>query len=495
LVIATGPLGSVALHITGVFPATRVFASGTTVGSGASAVTSPPVVVPVTLLTFTPAWPAAMGTSAGQITIEYDLQDAGIVTVPVKSRIDPGDPLVLLPPIEAPPDGTQPGAFLIADADGGSQEMAGGVDFATRVLTPAQGSPLVAPLGPPATVYANLVAVTRGETVPAETLGAGDGSRASQTFKLKNKPLTYVSAPTTAERSGVRSTLTVWVRGIQWREVPSFFGVGPSDAVYIVRQDDDGESWVTFGDGVRGARLPAGAPVTARYRFGAGAASPPAGGIVQLAKPVKGVSSVRNPVAAAGGADREPASQVRTYAPRSALLFGRAVSIRDMEALAASLPGVQAVQAQWAWDAAMMTPAVRLWYIGPATLADPVTAALRAATAPATPIRAYAATPVPATLAIDLRVDRVHPPGLVEAAVVARLTDPVSGQLAPARIGIAAAVFRSRIVAEVLAVDGVTTVAGLSWQGAPLADYGVTPGDGAWFEVSLTVHATEDPHG
>lgn len=494
-VIATGPQGATPLRVTGAVQATRRLVAGAQIGSGATAVKTNDVSASVTLLVFSPPWPAAMGTSAPQIAIEYNLQDAGTVTAPVKPRIDPGDPLVLLPPIEAPPDGTRPGTFLVADADGSSLELSGGIDFATRVLTPAQGSGLVTPLDPPATVYGNVVAVTRGETVPGETLGAGDASLASQSFKLKNKPLTYVSAPTSGDAAGVRSTLTVWVRDLVWREVPSLFGAGPADPVFIVRQDDDGESWVTFGDGVRGARLPAGASVVARYRFGAGAASPPAGGINQLGKPVKGVSSVRNPVPAAGGADREPASQVRSYAPRSALLFGRAVSIQDMEALAAGLPGVRAVQAQWAWDPAMQLPAVRLWYIGPASIADTVTAALRAATAPATPIRASSAQAIPATLVVDLHVDRRHQRELVAAAVVAHLTAAGTGLLSAEQIGIGATLFRSRILAEALAVDGVSSVGGLSWQGAPLDVYGVAPGNGAWFQVSLSVNATEDQHG
>jgi hypothetical protein len=99
-----------------------------------------------------------------------------------------------------------------------------------------------------------------------------------------------------------------------------------------VRQDDRGDSWVTFGDGVRGARLPSGAGnVVASYRFGAGAASPPAGSVNQLARPVPGLASVGAALAPGGGADAEPAESLRELAPRSALLLG-ARSDRDMGA-------------------------------------------------------------------------------------------------------------------------------------------------------------------
>ena len=171
----------------------------------------------------------------------------------------------------------------------------------------------------------------------------------------------------------------------------SFFGAPPQPPSTWYGRTTRANRRVTFGDGVRGARLPTGA-WSRRYRFGAGAASPPAGGITQLAKPVKDVAAVINPVAAAGGADPQPASQVRRIAPRSALLFGRAVSITDMEALAAGQPGVRAVQARWTWDAQMQQPVIQIWYNGPDSIAAAVPQSLRAATAPSTPIKA---TPPP----------------------------------------------------------------------------------------------------
>ena len=116
--------------------------------------------------------------------------------------------------------------------------------------------------------------------------------------------------------------------------MPSFYGVSKDVQVYIVRENDRGETVVTF-DGRRASPLPTGTGnVIATYRFGAGAAAPPAGSITQIAKPVPGLTSVRNPVAAAGGADAEGPDSLRTSAPKSALLLGRAVSIQDMEAVA-----------------------------------------------------------------------------------------------------------------------------------------------------------------
>ena len=354
-----------------------------------------------------------------------------MLTAELDNRIATDAQLSLLPPIEEPPDGTKPGRFLVADADATATELAGGVNFSTRTLNPAQGSGLETELHPPADVYANLADFSRGETVGSETLGVGDASMANQSFTLRKKPLTYISSSSPTDQNGVRSTLTVGSATLEWREVPSFFDVDAAGTAYHVRQGDDGESTVTFGDGVRGARLPSGSTVVCRYRFGAGEASPPAGGLTQLAKPVKGITSVLNPVAAAGGADRQAASQVRMFAPRSALLFGRAVSIADVEALAAGQPGVQAVQARWTWDGQMQQPVIQIWFNGPDSISTTVLQSLRAATAPSTPIRATSATPIPVAMSVSVHVDPTYQATLVKAAVVAALTAPGSARSCP----------------------------------------------------------------
>ncbi len=498
-IIARTSSALVAFKVVTASQGSRKVVSGTTFTLGPSSspttVTTPDVRAPITVITITPAWPSTLGTDPAAVTIEYGLQDVGALTTQLDARIATNAPLVLAPPVEAPPDNTQPGRFLVSDADGTSLEIAGGIDFVNRVLTPAQGSGLTAPLDPPVDVNANIGDFSRGETVPSETLGVGDASIASQSFTLKKKPLTYVSSPSTVDPNGVRSTLRVWVADVEWREVTSFVDIADDSAVYVVRQDDDDNSTVIFGDGVRGARLPSGASVVASYRFGAGAASPPPGGLTQLAKPVKGITSIANPVAAAGGADRQAASQVRTIAPRSALLFGRAVSILDVEALAAGQPGVQAVQARWAWDAAKQEPTIRVWYIGSASIASAVLQSLRAATAPSTPISVALATAIPVSLSVGVGVDPRFQDTLVKAAVISSLTAPGVGALVPEVIGIGTSVFRSRLLASILDVPGTTRVDSLLWQGSSFDDYGIAPGDGAWFQVTLTVNVTEDGNG
>ncbi len=315
----------------------------------------------------------------------------------------------------------------------------------------------------------------RGETVPWEVLGTGDAAILNQSFKLKKSPLTYTVSNSDA---GVSSALKVYVDGVMWTEVPSFFGAREHEQVYIVRQNDDGDSLVTFN-----GRLPTGSVVAATYRFGAGKASPPAGTIKQLARPVTGLKSVRNPVAAYGGDDAEPASQIRTLAPRSALLLGRAISLPDMQVAASGVPGVRAAGAEWNWSTVVQSAVVHVYYIGDTALKGSIFQRLRSLSDSTTPIHVDQATGIPVSLSLSIDVDPRRLEADVLSAVRTALMDSESGLLPPERIGIGRPVFRSQIFEAVLAVPGALAVNGLLWDGGDFPTYGVSPGAGNYFDL------------
>ena len=132
-------------------------------------------------------------------------------------------------------------------------------------------------LVPAVKLFGNIVEASRGETIKGELLGVGDAAVANQSFVLKNSPLAYLPVPSESTPSGLTSTLSVYVDGLRWTEVPSFYKHKEDEEIYIVRQNDKNDSIVTFGDGVLGRRLSTGSSVTAYYRKGAGGAMPPAG--------------------------------------------------------------------------------------------------------------------------------------------------------------------------------------------------------------------------
>jgi hypothetical protein len=455
--------------------------------SGGGSVTPPAVKARFTMLHLNPSVrigpPAWSNADAPDLTVHFGLVDAGRVGTSDALVLADSDPIVLgkvVAPASGPP--AMSSAFLV-DAERRGVELGASLDWTTGRLTANPGTGWSPPLVLPVAAYGNVVSATRGQTVPGEALGSGDAT-ANQAFELAKKPLTYVASPTADNEAGVASTLAIWVDGVAWRERPSFFGQGPTAHIYLVRHKDDGTAVVTFGDGVHGAVLPSGARVAARYRFGAGAASPPAGAIAQLARPVKGLKRVVNPVAAAGGAEAEPASQIRALAPRSALLLGRAVSLLDMEAAAAAVPGVIAAAAAWRWEGTRQRPVVKVWYIGGAGLELTVSRRLRSITDPSTPIDVDVATPIPAALSIDVETDPAYVAADVVIAVQAALLDPAAGLLASARIGIGKPLYRSRIFEAVLDVAGARSVRAIQWRFETWSSYARQPPAGSFFDFA-----------
>ncbi|WP_144109688.1 putative baseplate assembly protein [Paraburkholderia sp. BCC1886] len=188
------------------------------------------------------------------------------------------------------------------------------------------------------TVYGNVVRATHGETHD-EILGSGDGTAAFRSFTLRFAPLTYVSAATA---SGTVSTLQVRVNGIQWQEVKSFNGTGPTDRVFVTRQLEDGTTQVSFGNGTQGASLPPGVEnVRATYRAGIGAeGNSNAGQISQLVSRPLGVMDVSNPLGADGGADRESGESLRRHVPQGLASLDRLISVDDYEDFCGTFAGV-----------------------------------------------------------------------------------------------------------------------------------------------------------
>ena len=414
-----------------------------------------------------PSWLASAAPAS--LTVHFGSVSAGRVVRPANTEIalENLQPSAgLAGPVEPLQLATQ-SRVLLQDA------LELGVDLAGNVSDDGAGTGTLMPLGDavsfpalrtPVTVYGNLVSVSRGESVE-EILGSGDATQSFQRFRLTKKPLTYLPAPGTA--TGRTGTLEIWISGVRWREVESLFLAGPEDEVYTVRQTVDGETEVTFGGLGYGKPLPSGASnVRAKYRHGAGAASPPAGAIRQLARPVKGIRRALNPLAAFGGDDGDAGADIRKAAPDSALSLGRAISLPDFEAIARGYRGILNAVAVIAWDEREQRAAVKIYFIPPsADEADQLRADLqdhlRAIAAPGTPITVAIAQAEPHTLALDFEVAANRDDGEIATAALTALTDDDEGLLALRNVPIGAPVFRGDILAAVRAVDGVAEVRNL----------------------------------
>jgi hypothetical protein len=336
----------------------------------------------------------------------------------------------------------------------------------------------------------DLVPVSRGSTVLGEVLGSGDATAAGQRFTLKKAPLTYLADVSGSSGIGYRSTLRVWVDGIEWTEVANFYRQPPTARVFVTHDTVDELTIVEFGDGVNGSRLPSGpGNVVASYRYEAGADNPAPGSLTTIAKALPKLKAIRNPVAVGGGSDRDAASKIRRLAPRSVLTFGRAVSADDYEVIAASAPGVGRASASWAFDTATQRTLVTVWVGDDEAAATSARLAFRSAGDPNRPVVVRLATAIAATLRLSVVVDPSRAPGPVRTAVTQALVDPDRGLFGTAGIRIGGAIFASAIAAACLDVPGVVAIHELAFtedRGAgPVANPGPVfdPGQGAFYRI------------
>jgi predicted phage baseplate assembly protein len=441
---------------------------------------SPAIKVSVTRLTFDSTLPFAAG-AVQQLVLHHTMVQAATLHAPLKDTLDQGDPIVVPTLMDAPRLPIT--ELLLEDVHGDGVATTGTLDASSHSASTAGAPPWSLSLWAPVQLFGNVLFATRGETVVSELLGAGDASQVTQTFRLKKKPLTYLNA---ANAAGRKSTLVIHVGGVKWDEVETFFGVDPHAMVYTVRHDDDGNADIEFGGA---ARLPSGAAVVASYRFGAGAALPPADSVKQLKKPVAGLRALHNPLPAFGGSDAEGPAELAIRGPRSALLLGRAISLVDIETAAAQQPGVRAARAAWRWDAQGLGPAVIVSYIGDAQLAPAIQAALRALAEDSAPISAQSAPAQSARLDVDIAIDAKYDPNDVIAAVQQVLFGAVKlpgtgGLLQPEQLGPDGVVFESIVVRAVVDIEGVAALRSLSFDGTPFIEIGRSPAAGAYFDLA-----------
>lgn len=211
---------------------------------------------------------------------------------------------------------------------------------------------------PVVTVYGNLADSSQGKAEAETVLGNGDARLRFQTFKLPKAPLTYhLSAGATPPQ---QPQLEVRVDGRLWTQVDSLYGRTADAQVYLVRQDAEGQSYLQFGDGETGARLPSGINnVSAAWHTGIGAYGPlKPGSVPSAGMRLNGLDKVQLPGPVSGGAQAEAETLARRAAPGKVQGLGRLVSLADYESEVLAIPGV--VSATAAWDLKDGVPALVL---------------------------------------------------------------------------------------------------------------------------------------
>jgi Baseplate J-like protein len=425
-----------------------------------------PPVIPVahTVLTLTLADPDATAlknaasSNVAAITMWYGWRDLGTaIGAPAASLSSL--PATVRVPSSYTPSGTT--TAIVTDANGAGVLVNVTPAGAGQVTLTGPGTPpaqVAASLAVPLQLLVDLVPVSRGTTVANEVLGSGNAALINQSFTLAKSPLTYL-----AIGAGAIAELAVYVDGVQWHEVPSFYGQQPGAHVFVVsRSADQTVTTVTFGDGANGGRLPTGSGnVTATYRYGSGLASPPAGRLTTISQPQPNLAAVQNPVAVSGGADPQAVEDTRGNAPASVFAFGRAISAADYEVVAAHAPGVRRAAARWVFDGGQQRTLVAVYVGDDPAAVSAARAAVAGSADPNRPVAVAGATEIPLTLSCTLLVAADRQADAVVAAATAAVADPVAGLFSPARMGIGQRLYRSAVDAALM-VDGAVAVRDLA---------------------------------
>jgi hypothetical protein len=465
--------------------------------SASGAAKPPDIVVTHTALTLTlaPLDSYALQDVAdpAAVTVRYGFKDVGTIIGVPAATLASLPATVGVPASYSPPSPSA--TAILADASGAGVLVTVSAAGTGQVTLAGAGTPPAAitdPLAVPLRLLPDLVPVSRGTTVTGEVLGSGSAALANQSFTLAKSPLTYL-----ASGNGSVAALAVYVDGVTWQQVPSFYRQSRGARVFVVsRSPDQVVATITFGDGVNGARLSSGTGnVVATYRYGSGAASPPAGRLTTIAQPQPNLASVQNPVAVSGGADPQSPADVRGNAPASVFTFGRAISAVDYEVVAAQAPGVSRVAALWALGAGQRS--LVTVYVGDDQAAVTAAgAALAGSQDPNRPVQVILATPVPLRLTATLVVAADRPvPAVVAAAAAASSGDP-GGLFSPGVMGIGRRLYRSAIdaalmVPGVVAVHDLTVIRELGtgpgrrvgFQPEDVLDEFFDPGQGAFFDL------------
>ena len=319
-------------------------------------------------------------------------------------------------------------------------------------------------------INANVALATHGETVANEVLGSGDASQPYQQFTLRQSPLTYTSS---SNASGAESTLQVRVNDIEWHEVPTLYGHGPRERIFVTNTGDDQKTTIEFGDGVTGARPASGQEnIRARYRKGTGTAGLVKAGQLSLlmTRPL-GVKAVTNPLDASGAADPEgldasgatdanALTKARLNVPLTVLTLDRIVSLQDYEDFARAFAGIAKALATWTWSGQVR--GVFVTVAGPNGEAinegsqtyDNLLAAMQMAGDPYVPVRVQTYRQDYFRMAARVKVDPDYLQDLVLAAVEKALRDAFSFD---AR-AFGQPVTQSEVIATMQAVPGVVAV-------------------------------------
>jgi hypothetical protein len=165
-------------------------------------------------------------------------------------------------------------------------------------------------------------------SVASVSVGTSDGATAWQKFNLPDRLILF-------------DTLTVTINSVAWTQVDTLVESLSTDTDYKLYFNDDGSSYIEFGDGTYG-KIPENFNVYVAYAYGGGSDSniSTLNRINSYAGGDADVSGVSNPVMFTGGGDHEEIESAKQLAPLLLKARERFVTVDDGKALVLAYAGV-----------------------------------------------------------------------------------------------------------------------------------------------------------
>lgn len=183
----------------------------------------------------------------------------------------------------------------------------------------------------PTGVTSGTINVTQGESTLREEIGVGTGD-ANQKFLIKTLEVLHGSIFLQTIESGAI---------FSWTQVENFIDSLPQDRHYTAELNEDGETIISFGDGVTGMRPVYNSIIETSYRYGGGIkGNLSAGKLNTLVVQNDDIESLTNEIEATGGSDYEDLEKVRTQAPKNYRTGGSAVTPQDFQDFAETFSGI-----------------------------------------------------------------------------------------------------------------------------------------------------------
>ena len=270
-----------------------------------------------------------------------------------------------------------------------------------------------------------------------------------------------------------------------WLWQSDLLSSGKNDMNFVVEIENDGTTWLRFGDGAYGLAPAEGQTFTAVYRSGNGSAGNVGAdtlGIVGFASssPPPPITGLRNPLAATGGVDGDNMATIRTLAPFAFRTQLRAVTDADYAAVALRNPNILAARGTLRWTGTWRTAFVTIDPASgaPASLAATTQATLEMMRMAGTDVVVEGAKLVGLVISLLVTVAPSFQRTAVRQALSAVFTTGLQpngqpGLLDPAQFAFGASVYLSPFISAAQDIAGVAAVQCQAFQrvDAPQTDY------------------------